>query len=172
MWLQNSIRQTRLALAALLFLIIAAGGCGYQFSGGLPSALGDTEKTLKVKSIDQPTTYPWMTYVVRNALRDEVNARNLARWADSGSADNEIVIKVHSYTMRAQVRDKDDKTLIFSGSMTISATVYDGTGNNIVWRSSNISYSDIYVAPEEKAAAEELSRELMRRLCQEMRMKF
>ncbi len=175
MWSQNKITCRRKALPALLFLLLAAaslGGCGYQMAGSMPSVMGDTSRTLKVKSVDQPTLYPWMGYIVRSALRDEVSSRNLARWVDSGQADNEISLKVESYTMYSQVRDVKERTLIFTGSMTISAVLYDGRTNDIIWRSGPVSYSDSYDALDEKKAAQELSAEIIRRITANMRMRF
>ena len=157
----------------VFLLCLACVSCGgYSLTSMQPSVLGDGDKTLKVKAIDNPTMYAWLPYALRSALRDEVNARNLARWQDSGATDLEIRLTVHSFQIRGDARSARDVTLLYTATMRLSAMLYDGPTNTVKWQSGILSYSETYEAANAQEAARELSRELIRRLTDRMRQKF
>jgi hypothetical protein len=165
--------------AALLFclLCLGPGGCGYTLGSESPSVLtrhsGSTRvPTLKVKSVDNPTLYPWLPYSLRNELRNELAARNLAVWVDSGRADYEIDLKISSYTYRSSVYDYNDVTQLYSANITVVATVYEGGTNQVIWRSGGISYADSRERLEEKGAASYLIQNIVRQLADRMRQVF
>jgi hypothetical protein len=129
-------------LTGLLLLAVLWGCAGYRLAADAPSVFGQGEKTLKVKGVDYPTLHPELPYRIRSILRDEITARHLAAWVDSGPADFEIQINVISYTSRQWMRDRLDRTVLYSTTMTLQAIVYEGSTNNVVWRSGSVSYSD------------------------------
>ena len=156
-----------------LFLCLVCVSCGgYTITSMQPSVLGSGDKTLKVKAVDNPTMYTWLPYTLRSTLRDEVNARNLAKWQDSGATDLEIRLTVHSFQIRGDARSAQDVTLLYTATMQLAATIYDGPTNTVKWQSGRLSYSEIYEAANAQEAARELSRELIRRLTDRMRQKF
>lgn len=160
-----------LVCAALLSLCLTA--CGYHLASDSPSVLGDGSKTLKIKGVDYPTLQPWLPYSIRSSLRDEVGARYLAQWVDSGPADYEIQINVKSYTTREWMRDEvDTVTRLYDASMTLEAIVYDGSTNKEIWRSGLVSYSDRLQNPNEQLAAGELITQIVRQLTDKMRDVF
>ena len=160
-------------LAFVLFLGALLDGCaGYKLATETPSVVGDGSKTLKVKGVDYPTLQPWLPFAIRSRLRDEVNARYLAKWVDSGSADYEIQINVIAYTTRTWMRSELDTTILYDSNMIIEGIVYEGSTNREVWRSGKISYMDRLENVDDKAVAEDLITQLMRMLVDRMRNTF
>ena len=164
----------RAAFALLLALTLLAGltSCGYKLASEMPSILGDGTKTLKIKSVDHPTMHAWIPYEIRSVLRDEINARHMARWVDSGPADFEIEIKVISYTAREWMRSEIDSSLLWSASLRIEAIVYRGEDNVEIWRSGPMSYNDVVENSDEKSLAGDLITQLVRRIVDRMRYTF
>ena len=140
----RTVYAGRCCIALLLFALCLAGlaSCGYKPAAFSPSIIGDGTKTLKIKEIDNPTLEPWLPHSIRSALRDEINARHMARWVDSGPADYEITIKVLALTQREGIHDRYDQPLLYENRMEVLAIVFDGATNTEIWRSGNIYYSD------------------------------
>ena len=179
MWLPTDILTSPLRTvvrAALLLGVLALAGCGYGFGAEGPSVLASPEggglPTIKFKSVESPTFHTWLPHIIRTELRDEIAARDLARWVDSGPADYELAIKVNRFTFRSWVADKDSNTMLYSASMSISGTVYRANSNAVVWSSGNIGYSQSYETVQERTAAADLTRELARRFATAMRQAF
>lgn len=167
------------ALARLLILCLtltALAGCGYGFGTDapsvMPSLIPGALPTIKVKSVENPTLYPWLPYVIRTELRDELAARRLGQWVDTGRAEYEIAIRVENFLIRSWLLDSDDKTSLYSASMTMEGIIYRGDSNEEVWRSGKIGYSQSYESIQERLVAEDLTRELIRRLLSAMRNAF
>lgn len=162
-----------LPVVALLAALSALSGCaGYNLTSEETGIFGDGHKTLKIKSVDNPTMYSWLPYLLRSTLRDEVAARSLAVWKDDGRADYEIKLRVLYFRLRGDVRDSDDRTQLYTASMAVEATVHDGATNAVVWESKTVSYSDSYDTYNERDAAEKVGIELVRRLVDRMRQRF
>lgn len=163
---------------AALVLVAAFGlaACGYGFGSDSESVLvpvtGGVTPTLRIKSVDNPTLFPWITHIIRTEVRDELAARKLARWVDSGKTDYSLAIKVSSFTFRSWLTDKEDMTSLYSASMTFEGIVYKTDTNEEVWRSGPIAYSQNYEQVQERVAASELIRELARRLAARMQQAF
>ena len=176
MWLQTNSFGRLGYMVALCLLAMSLTACGYGFGSESASVLTPAspgvKPTIKVKSVENPTLYPWLSYALRSELRDELAARNMATWVDSGKADYEIALKVDSFTIRSWLTDSDDATSLYSANMNVIAIVYKGDTNEEVWRSSNISYSQSYESVQERAVAADLTRELVRRLVLNMRRAF
>ena len=170
----GSVPVTRFARGvAALFLVCLLSSCaGYTLEADSPSIFGSSDKTLKIKEVDYPTLQPWLPYVIRSSLRDEINARHLATWVDSGPADFEMQIKVVSYTTNEWMSDEIDHTMLFSSSMVIEATVYDGSTNKVVWRSGPVAYSDVLEQANERLAANDLVTQIVRQTVDKMRNTF
>lgn len=161
------------ALLAALAALSALSGCvGYHLTSEETGIFGDGSKTLKIKSVDNPTMYSWLPYMLRSALRDEIGARSLAVWKDDGRADYEVKLRVHYFRLRGDVRDSDDRTQLYTASMAAEATVYDGATNAVVWESGLVGYYDSYDTYNERDAAEKVGIELVRRLVDRMRQRF
>lgn len=176
MWLPTNISRfiARAALACLTLLTLAA--CGYGFGADSESVIKPTTEgalpTLKIKSVDNPTLHTWIAHIVRAEMRDEIAARGLARWVDSGKADYEISFKVDSFTFRSWLTDSDDVTMLYSAAMTMEAILYKGNTNEEVWRSGKTSYSQSYERVQERTAASDLTRELARRIASNLQHSF
>lgn len=159
-----------LILGCLLALCLSA--CGYQLASRSESILGDGTKTIKIKGIDYPTLHPWLPNSIRSSLRDEIGARYLARWVDSGSADYEIQINVESFTSREWIRTEWDTSQMFSISIVLSAVIYDGSTNKEVWNSGSLYYSEYEETSDERGASGNIITQICRRLADKMRETF
>ncbi|MDR2892154.1 MAG: LPS assembly lipoprotein LptE [Deltaproteobacteria bacterium] len=162
---------------ALFLLLIAlsalmAGGCGYGFAGAEPTVLGDGAKTMKVRGVENPTTYPWLNQILRSNLRDEIGARQVATWVDSGDSDYSIQLNVTSFTIRGSMHTQADVTLLYTAAITMQAIVYQESDNTEVWRSSLVTYSDSYETYYDRSAAEQLAKQAINMLVGEMRNIF
>jgi hypothetical protein len=172
-FMNHTARRSMLLFLSLFCLMAClCVSCGYHLAADSPSVIGDGSKTLKVKGVDYPTLQPWLPYIIRSNLRDEINARHIARWVDSGPADYEIQIKVIAFTSREWMRSSVDATLLFAPSMTLEAIIYKGDTNKEVWRSGLISYSDHMENPDEKSGGDELLTQIVRMLADKMRSAF
>ena len=172
-------QASRIVAVCLLACALAGlAGCGYQLGADAPSIFssgnGTAKKlpTLKVKSIEHPTLYPWITYELRNLLRNEVTARHLVEWVDSGRADYEITLKVSGFYYNTHVTTRDDIAQLYAADMTVEGLVYDGATNRLVWRSGQVGYSQAYEQIEEKTVAVELAANIIRQLVDRMRQSF
>jgi hypothetical protein len=158
----------------LAWLLVAAAfsGCGYRLAADSPSIIGDGTRTLKVKGVDSPTLHPWLPHAIRSELRNEIGARHLARWVDSGSADYEIQINVINFSTSEWIRTKFDTSQLYSTSLTLEAIIYDGSTNKEIWRSGHLSYSEYEEHANEKAASGDIITQVIRRLADTMRSTF
>ena len=177
MWLPTNALSSRNALwaafALLAVLLLGLSSCGYHLGADSPSIFKNSSKTLKIKGVDYPTLQQWLPFTIRSALRDEVTARHLVQWVDSGPADYEIQLRVDSYTTREWMRDEIDTiTQLYDASMGIEAIVYDGSTNKELWRSGIVYYSERLRDPNEQLAAGELVTQIVRRIVDRMRNKF
>lgn len=161
-----------LMLAALLLFPALLTGCGYSFDGGSSTVMGDASSTLSIKGVEQPTLYPWLGQILRSNVRDEVNARKVAVWVDSGKSDYTLQLNIIRFTIRESVSNKQDDTLLFRANMRVQAIIYDSSGNTEIWRSGTISYSQSYETYYERTAAELLCKRIAERLVRSMRDKF
>lgn len=162
------------AAVLLLFLLAACclGGCGYQLATSGTSILGDGTATLKVKGVDNPTLYPWLPHAIRSRLRDEIGARYLAKWVDSGSADYEIQINIVRFTSREWIRSEVDTSQLYDINLTIEAILYEGSTNKEVWRSGHLSYAERAEQVDEKQASGDLITQVVRLLADKLRHTF
>ena len=164
-----------LCLVWLLAALLVAGtfsGCGYQLASNSPSIIGDGTRTLKVKGVDSPTLHPWLTHAIRSELRNEIGARYLARWVDSGSADYEIQINVINFSSSEWIRTELDTTQLYATSLSLEAIIYDGSTNREIWRSGTLSYSEYEEHVDETAASRNIIAQVIRKLADTMRKAF
>ncbi|MDR2489014.1 MAG: LPS assembly lipoprotein LptE [Desulfovibrio sp.] len=157
---------------SFFFSVMLAACAGYQLGNEGSSVLGDGKKTLKIKGVDFPTLQPWLPYAIRSRLRDEVNARRLARWVDNGSADYEMQINVLFFTTRQWIRSELDTSLLYDSDLTIEAIIYDGSTNKEIWRSGKLSYAEQLEKSEDRAVAEDIITQTVRMLADRMRNTF
>ena len=159
-------------LVALALLCLLQAGCGYKLASDEPSVLGSGEKTVKIKRVENPTLYPWLSPQIRTIVHDEVNYRKLGRWVDSGEADYELDVEVTRFRVSDHGYSREGTSVMYSASMTMIISVYDGSTNKLVWNSGRIDLSRVYDTDGAQAAAQELSRELVRRGMDRMRFAF
>lgn len=162
----------RSALLLCLIIMTALSGCGYSLTGLQPSILGNGNKTIKFKGVENPTLYLWLPSDIRNLVRDEIGSRCMARWVDTGDADWEIKIIVHRFELSGHGYARSGASLLYDGSMIMSAEVYNGKSNTVVWSSGPISKSQVYEVADEQSAVRELSKDLVYQLVDRMRIEF
>ena len=96
----------------------------------------------------------------------------MAVWVDSGPADYEIQIKVINFRTLETIRSKEDRTLLYSTTLSIEGIVYEGGSNREVWRSGYISYSEQLEAPDSKQISGDVIEQTIRKLADKMRSTF
>lgn len=158
-------------LALALLLCAALTGCSYGLASDIPTVLGEGTPTLKVTAVEQPTMYTWVVYTVRSTLRNEFAARNIATWVDSGASQYTMHVKVNSFTLRSAVSSSSDETLIFTGAVSLTATIYNSADNSEVWKQT-VTYSNEFDSDVEEDAARRLFTQAVRRLADNMRNTF
>ena len=171
----NSLSQT-LALSFVLLLCLGLAACSYSWRGqeqstSTHSVLGDGSKTLKIRDVEHSTLYQWMPYTVRSQIRDEINARKLAAWVDSGQADFELGIRIPRFNISAYGHSRDSNQLL-TVSMQLELVVYDGHTNQQVWTSGLITYSEKYQSVNEERAVDEALRMILLRAVDSMQNTF
>lgn len=162
----------RLAALSIAAMLLVVAGCGYKLAGDEPSVLGSGNKTVKVKRIENPTLYPWLSHLMRTILHDEVNYRKLGKWVDSGEADYGLEIIVSRFSISDHGYSREGTSVMYSAYMVMELKVYDGSTNKLVWDSGQVSLSRVYDTDNAQAATRELSGELIRRCMDSMRFVF
>jgi hypothetical protein len=157
-------------LAGVLFLAILSGCAGYHLAADSPNIFGQGKKTLKIKGVDYPTLHPWLPYRIRSSLRDEITARHLASWVDSGPADFEIQINIIEYTAREWMHDSRDRTMLYAHTMVLEGVVYNGSTNKEIWRSGRVSYAERM--EQSQMGADTIIVQIIRLLVDKMRNTF
>lgn len=163
-------------LLCVLLVCLTLTGCGYIWRGqegslSEDSVLGTGSKTLKIKSVEQSTLYPWLSYRVRSLVRDDINARNLARWVDDGPSDFTLTVRVASFKIRSygQYRSVNE---LFTATINMEFLVYDGKTNTEVWRSGPIIYQENYENADEESAIKSILELAIRRGMDKLQQRF
>lgn len=162
-------------LSGLLVCLMLAG-CGYVWRGqegslSENSVLGGGDKTLKIKSVEQTTLYPWLTYQIRSRVRDDINARGLAKWVDDGPADYTLTVRVPSFQVRSYGQ-YGSSTQLYTATINMEFIVYDGKTNTQVWQSGNISYNENYENSDEETAIKSILELAIRRCMDALQQRF
>ena len=162
-------------LSGLLVCLMLAG-CGYVWRGqegslSENSVLGNGSKTLRIKSVEQSTLYPWLTYQIRSLVRDDINARSLAKWVDDGPADYTLTVRVPSFQIRSYGQYASASQL-YPATIRMEFIVYDGKTNTQVWRSGNIYYSENYENSDEESAIRSILELAVRRCMDALQQRF
>lgn len=172
-------RRTFLQTLALL-LPAGAGmlttGCGYTWRGekgslSEDSVLGNGSKTLRMNAVDQTTLYQWLPYQVRSQVRDDITARGLAKWVDSGPADYTLTVRVNSFQIRSHGQF-EARNQLFTATINMELIVYNGATNTVAWQSGPIFYSDNFETSDEESAIKEVISMTIRRSIDLMQQRF
>lgn len=161
-----------LLVACLLCTGLLLSACGYKLAADTPSILGDGTKTLKIKEVANPTLEAWLPASIRSGLRDAINARHLAVWVDQGPADYEISIDIKGFTSRETMSSRTDVAMLYDNTLSLNATIYDGTTNKVIWHSGTISYSDRSEDRSREDSSDDLITQIMSRLTEKLRNTF
>lgn len=164
--------QPLLCLFLLLFSLLAAGGCGYTLASEEPSVLGSGNRTIKIKRVENPTLFPWLSHLMRTNLHDELNYRKLGSLVEADKADYEFDIEVLRFEIADYGYSREGSSLMYSASMTMLLNIYDGSTNQQIWSSGAVALSRVYDTDNAQIATRELSRELIRRCLDRVRNVF
>lgn len=168
-------RQTSLGLLGLLFALmlgLLGSGCGYTLASEEPSVLGKGSSTLKIKRVNNPTLYVWLSHQIRTIVHDEVQYRQLGKWEESGKADYELEINILQFGIQDYGYSREGESVMFSATMQMEINVYDGSSNQLKWQSGVVSLSRVYDTDNSREASQELATELVRRCIDRMRFVF
>jgi len=171
--MQRSLAPLLPVLACLMLLMCACGYTlrGQENSAATHSVLGNGSQTLKFLNVEQPTIQTNLTYIIRSQLRDEINARSLAIWKDSGVADLGLSVRVDNFHVWAYGQSRS-QNLLYTASINIELLLYDGRTNTITWRSGAIAYSEQYANVSEETAIRETLQSAIRRGMDRMQQEF
>jgi len=162
----------RCLFAVLLIGMLQLSGCGYNLASEEPSVIGNGDKTVKIKRVENPTLYPWLSHLMRTAVHDEINYRKLGKWVDYGEADYELDIEVTHFRISDHGYSREGTSVMYSASMTMILNIYDGSTNKLVWSSEALSLDRVYDTDNAQTATQELSGELIKRCMDRMRFVF
>ncbi len=168
------MRAARTALLLLACLSLFA--CGYTWRGqehsrSTDSVLGNGSSTVKFVEVDHPTVYTALPYSVRSQVRDEITARGLAIWKDSGVADYGLTVRVESFKISAYGQSRAEN-IMFTAQLLLEFIVTDGHTNAQLWTSGPISYSENYTNMDEDTAIQETLQNAVRRGVDRMQRDF
>ncbi|MDD6088526.1 MAG: LPS assembly lipoprotein LptE [Desulfovibrionaceae bacterium] len=162
------------ACALLAFSVILQGGCGYTWRGqeidSSENRIIPPGKTLKIQEVDHATIYPWLTYRLRSQFRDEINARGMAKWVDSGMADYALAVHVRSLKI-SSAGEYRNQTLLFEAEIRAEISLFDAS-NREIWRSGSIVYTDRYENMDEEESVKNMLTMLVRRCIDRMQQQF
>ena len=167
--------QTSPGLLGLLFVLMLSllgSSCGYKLASEEPSVLGKGNSTLKIKRINNPTLYVWLSHQMRTIVHDEVQFRQLGKWVDSGKADYELEVNILQFGVQDCGYSREGESVMFSANMQMEINVYDGSSNQLKWQSGVVSLSRVYDTDNSREASQELATELIRRCLDRMRFVF
>ncbi len=158
------------------YMAIILIGCGYVWQGqenfiSKNSVLGDGTKTLKITTVKENTLYSWLPYMIQAQFRNEITARKLATWVDSGSSDYSMIIEVYSFQIRSSGEYKQHN-LLFTATIKMEIIIYNGTTNTEIWRSGPVFYSENYEHANEEYAIKELVFVASRRCVDRLQQNF
>ena len=163
-------------LPAAACLVLALSACGYRLRGqedstARSSVLGAGSRTLKFLTVEHPTVQTGLTYVIRSRLRDEISARRLAVWKDSGTADLGLSVRMDSFRIEAYGQSRE-QNLLYTASLHIEFLIHDGRTNAVTWRSGLITHSEQYSNVNEETAMHEILQSAIRRGVDRMQRPF
>lgn len=121
--------------------------------------------------MEQTSLYPWLTYQVRSLVRDDINARNLAKWVDDGQADYTLTVRIPSFKVRSYGQYRSASQL-YTATISIEFIVYDGKTNTEVWRSGSIFYEENYENANEESAIKSILEMAVRRCMDALQQRF
>lgn len=161
---------------SLILICALLAGCGYVWRGqegalSDSSILGAGDKTLRIGEIEQSTIYPWIPYMIRSQLRDDINARGLAIWKDSGQTDYTLTVRLPFFQIRSY-GEMEHRTLLFSANIAMEFVVLDGHTNTEVWRSGLIYYNENYENMKEEESLKETLKRILRRCVDRLQQRF
>ncbi len=173
---ERALRRFLPAVLLLLGLLCGPAACGYTWRGQQgnlteQSLLGDGSKTLKIKSVEQPSLHAWIPYMIRSQLRDDITQRGLARWVDTGDADYTLTVNISSFQIRSYGM-YEHHNLLFTATVHAEFLLYNGSTNTLAWKSGLIAYSDTYESANEEEAMRELITMVIRRGVDRLQQRF
>lgn len=156
-------------VSATLAALLALAGCGYKLGAGGPDVLPQGQNTLALSKVDNPTLKTWLEPQLRADIRDELSARNIATWRDSGDSDFSMEIKILRYTESSYLTNEREETLKYVVDLRLEAKLFSSDEKLPVWESGPISvqeyyYNDAGLEEAKKLAVSLASRELADRM--------
>lgn len=151
-------------------------GCGYTWQGqekyfSKRTILGDGTKTLCMNNVEQSTLYPWLPYMIRTQVRNDINARKLAIWVDSGPSDFTLTVRINSFQIRSAGEYKQHN-LLFTATVNMELIIFDGKTNTEIWNSGPVIYSENYEHANEEQAIQEVIFMTTRRAIDQIQQPF
>jgi len=138
---RNRLRRDRIgaliAIAALI--VVAAGGCGYQF-GAAGSSLPPQAKTIYVEKFDNHTQYTGLDDQLMRYIKDEIADRKRLAVVDA-SADADLVLTGEVLTLQSipLATNAVGEPITYTESIGANAKLTDAHTHQVIWQSSGIN---------------------------------
>lgn len=133
--------------------------------------LGNGSETLKAKSVEQTSFYPWLTYQVRSLIWDDINARNLVKWVDDEQADYILTVRIPSFKIHSCGQYRNALQL-YTTTISMEFIVYGGKASTEVWRSGPVYYEENHENANEESAIKSILEIAVRRCMDALQQHF
>ena len=124
------------ALAALLGVVLAAGGCGYSLRPSLPGNI----KTVHIPVLENKTQEPGIEDFMTQALTQAVVTSGAAKIAQSAEeADGVLEGSIVEYSLTSLAFDRSANATQYRLQIGLALTLRDRRSGEVVWKQDRIS---------------------------------
>jgi outer membrane lipopolysaccharide assembly protein LptE/RlpB len=124
------------ALAALLGVVLAAGGCGYSLRPSLPGNI----KTVHIPVLENKTQEPGIEDFITQALTQALVTSGVARIAPSAEqADATLEGSIVEYSLTSLAFDRSANATQYRLQIGLALTLRDRRSGEVVWKQDRIS---------------------------------
>ena len=148
---QRHVLRCRFVTAFMTgLMVIALGGCGYQFAGE-GSLLPPDARTVYVEPFVNRSREVGMDKELTSAVRSEFYRRGKLQVVDySEQADVILTGVIRSLEINVASANRDDEVLQYESVLTLDVILRRRQPNEILWRGQGVRLSEIYAG--ERAA--------------------
>jgi hypothetical protein len=136
-------RRPAVVRAALLAVLVATAGCGYQFAaGGRQFDAGI--RTIGIRALTNETREIGVEKRLAMAIEREFVIRGPLKVADVEESDLQLVGTVKAAEDRPVAFNRDDEVLIYQTVLSLDLELRRREGGAVIWRVQNMRVTDDY----------------------------
>jgi outer membrane lipopolysaccharide assembly protein LptE/RlpB len=122
------------ALAALVVVALAAGGCGYTLRPSLPANI----KTVHIPVLQNRTQEPGIEDFITQALTQAIVTSGLARIVEADRADAILEGAIVEYSLTSLAFDRTANVTQYRLQIGLTLTLRDRNRNEVIWKQDRI----------------------------------